>query len=92
MLIAEMGCGCSYFAPRWLSEDWGLLSLSSDPSFLGLRGVAHDTRLIIALMVIFLSLVASVLRHIYIRPGVGVGALQKVYGGALVMVHTCTCL
>ena len=24
---------------------------------------------------------ASVVRHIYLRPGVGVGALQKVYGG-----------
>ena len=45
-------------------------------------------RLIVALMVIFLSLVASVLRHIYIRPGVGVGALQKVYGGVLAIIQT----
>lgn len=38
--------------------------------------------LFIDLTLIFYDL-ASVLRHIYIRPGVGVGALQKVYGGAL---------
>ena len=25
--------------------------------------------------------VASVVRHIYLRPGVGVGGLRKVYGG-----------
>ena len=30
---------------------------------------------------LFVDISASVLRHIYIRPGVGVGALQKVYGG-----------
>ena len=27
---------------------------------------------------------ASVARHIYLRPGAGVGAMQKIYGGELV--------
>ena len=30
---------------------------------------------------------ASVVRHIYLRQGVGVGALQKVYGGKYCLVH-----
>ena len=32
---------------------------------------------------------ALVVRHIYLRPGVGVGALQKVYGGKQVVESLC---
>ena len=32
---------------------------------------------------------ASVARHIYLRPGAGVGAMQKIYGGELCIDVYC---
>ena len=33
---------------------------------------------------------ASVARHMYLRPGAGVGAMQKIYGGQLLYTVTCS--
>ena len=39
------------------------------------------------LIYLFVPFLASVVRHIYMRPGVGVGGLRKVYGGELVDIR-----
>lgn len=66
-------CVCVCVSDCWICESESMPRCS-------LRGVAfaHTHRRLSSPC----RVLAAVARHIYVRPGVGVGALTKVYGGA----------
>ena len=65
-------------------KDWYFIRAGMDVKRTQLRTKNHLLQVVTFFYLFILPNVASVLRHIYIRPGVGVGALQKVYGGTFI--------